>query len=953
MNEFVAAAEAVIAQREAHGWAGQGARSTLAQGPDDPRAFLVQLLIQGQQESAAHADTEPPQAWVAAFEQGLKVAWSGLTPEERLGTGLAPRWAALLGSARRFDLIDGLIDEFEAWLDTPAGAALANSLLRQSRRQKHAPLALRMLTLLHAGYRPGRPWAQEFAQVLGFVSRQDLALQTLQLLHRVGETPLSVLKRPKLDAEVRALLVRNLVPLARATMHLEAMRWLCRYLVTEGVTSDQLPSLVAMLGTLLHFNPFQGLGKWVERVAQDHPEEPSVQFLRARWGHLQGTATAQDLMAVFDPLLTRERGLDHATRWMAATLFHQGAEATALTWYREAASRAELPPRHAARLSQLAAKLEPGTQTDPAEQDGAAGLAFWTTAQWAEALRPVCGLLAGADDEGVPPGPAEDALAELRASADAAATQAENALDALQEMGIDSALEVVRGLVAHADSRLRRGVAMMELDAAAIGPAYGTTDPRRHQALLKLAYRTAFCVGEAALQRLPLQSPGIPLRSALDLAVLTVEHGLLLGEVPRALQLVHLLRERLGPLASEIIARLEESCRLEEGDLGAAAEAGRRAGRDATAQTLPLLPWPEWRAAAGHGVQTLFEEAAGEGRLEWVGEGGLVQQQVRQLPACRLEMARLDDVLVRNSVACFNASGALLTPFSWGLASGDFPPRMPGLLNRGRRGVSFESPPDAERVEQPVVVLAEMDAILHRHPYNWNVRVLPRIEAARAAGHLAGRSLLVPSELSSWMRESLSALGLTGQILPYGRQQVLRLTDAWVIQPMGRLPAGLAASLGDRLVQAARQRGKGASDGRGRFLYVSRQAAANRALVGEDAAIRLAQSMGFEIVEPEQLGALDQVALFASAHGVAGAFGAGLTQILYAPRGIRVLALSRAEERPALYADLALARGQTWRWLVGPSDTRFAALGSSRMPYQVDMTLLERELAWVREGAPA
>lgn len=943
MNEFVAAAEAVLAQQAAHGWGGEAGGAPLSQpSGGDPHEVLVQALVQLHQRVSSHGEPGLP-AWVVdTFGAGLEVAWKDLEPEARLATGLAPRWAALLGEARRLETLNELAEAFGPWLETPAGAALATSLLRQTRRQKHLPLALRLLEVLHAGWRPGRPWAQEYVQVLGFAARQEPPLQAWQLLQACGETLLSALSRPKLDSEMRGLLVRQLVPLARSTLHLEALRLLCRHQVAEGVTSEHLPSLVAMLTILVHFDPSSALGPWVERLSQAHPGEPNVQWLRARWGHQQGTATPQDLIAILEPLLTRERGLDHATRWLAATLFHQGSESSALAWYREAASRSPLPPRHALRLAQLADKLGSGQAGAEASSPESAAPQPGDVPGWAHALRPLTALLNQAQDA---------TAAGLAAASEEVLAQVERSLDEMPPPGLDAALEVARGLVSDADSRLRRSAARVEQDPAATGPGYGTADPHAQQALLALSYRAALAVCEHALSSRPLLESSTPLRSLVELASLLVEHALLLGEAPRALKAVASLQKQLGPLGAGVLGRLEERCHLEEGDLASASDAGRRAGRDPKSQVHAVLPWPEWSAKALRAAQTLVQEPPAEAQFDWVDAQGELTRVTRPLPEVHLAAACLGGVELRNSLACFNADGALLAPAPWRLASGDYPPRMPGLQNRGRRGVTLEAPPDTETVDQPVVVLADMDAVLHRHPYRWNVQILPRIMAAAQAGLLEGRSLLLPSELSSWMRESLSALGVARQTLAYGRQQSLRLADACVVQPMGpRLPAALASAVSDRLVEVARKRGKLAPDAQGRWLYISRQGASSRSLADEEAITRLAASMGFEIVEPERLGALDQVALFASARGVAGALGAGLTHILYAPAGIRVLALARTEECPATYLDLALARQQAWRWLTGPSDARFTALGSSRMPYRIDLGLVERELAWVQEG---
>ena len=78
----------------------------------------------------------------------------------------------------------------------------------------------------------------------------------------------------------------------------------------------------------------------------------------------------------------------------------------------------------------------------------------------------------------------------------------------------------------------------------------------------------------------------------------------------------------------------------------------------------------------------------------------------------------------------------------------------------------------------------------------------------------------------------------------------------------------------------------GASEKR---LYVSRKDASKRVMESEYEIEQLFTSLKFEIVIPSELSFFEQVKLFSSASAVVGPHGAGLTNILFAPRGIKIL----------------------------------------------------------------
>jgi capsular polysaccharide biosynthesis protein len=72
-------------------------------------------------------------------------------------------------------------------------------------------------------------------------------------------------------------------------------------------------------------------------------------------------------------------------------------------------------------------------------------------------------------------------------------------------------------------------------------------------------------------------------------------------------------------------------------------------------------------------------------------------------------------------------------------------------------------------------------------------------------------------------------------------------------------------------------------------IFISRRLATKRRVVNEEELMPIAESFGFDVVEAENLSFTDQVRLFSSAESVVASHGAGLTNLMWVPRGCKVL----------------------------------------------------------------
>jgi capsular polysaccharide biosynthesis protein len=105
-------------------------------------------------------------------------------------------------------------------------------------------------------------------------------------------------------------------------------------------------------------------------------------------------------------------------------------------------------------------------------------------------------------------------------------------------------------------------------------------------------------------------------------------------------------------------------------------------------------------------------------------------------------------------------------------------------------------------------------------------------------------------------------------------------------------------------------------------LYVTRADTKKRRVTNEAELMTMLAARGFASVAPGRLPLREQAALFAQAEIVAGAHGAGLTNILFAPHDAGVVEIFPADKVKNTYFLLAKSLGQNYRGVIGSSGNR-------------------------------
>jgi capsular polysaccharide biosynthesis protein len=227
------------------------------------------------------------------------------------------------------------------------------------------------------------------------------------------------------------------------------------------------------------------------------------------------------------------------------------------------------------------------------------------------------------------------------------------------------------------------------------------------------------------------------------------------------------------------------------------------------------------------------------------------------------------------------------------------------------------------------------------------VPMLARIALAREQGLLDNRRLVVPEGLSPWMLHSLDLLGLdAGRRLTVAPGAGQVFDDALLVSAVEHVSPAAIAALRRGLM------GLAAPPAAGPMLFLSRRGHGLRLLVNQDEVEAIAADLGFQVVAPQELGIAGQVALFASARGVAAVEGAALANTIFCPPGIGVLAIVCENEMMPIFNDLSILLGHHHRKLAGAARPVPGQGNRLQPPFHVAPDLARAALQWVLQTAP-
>lgn len=228
---------------------------------------------------------------------------------------------------------------------------------------------------------------------------------------------------------------------------------------------------------------------------------------------------------------------------------------------------------------------------------------------------------------------------------------------------------------------------------------------------------------------------------------------------------------------------------------------------------------------------------------------------------------------------------------------------------------------------------------------HWMMEMLPKAYLVhRHLPELGARPLVadVPGQLRASMAASLALLGIDPARAVVAGDAPRRFGELLLVEGLtdhGVYMSPLVMDCVEALARAVPARPA-------RPLFVSRQAAGFRRLVGEDALLLEAMAAGGVPVEPALLPLTDQIALFKGASRITGVMGAALTNIAFAAPGTPVTALAPAGMPDTFFWFIATLRGLDY------TEIRCAPSGPVRgiMPWDNDLILDPADRAEILEG---
>jgi hypothetical protein len=202
--------------------------------------------------------------------------------------------------------------------------------------------------------------------------------------------------------------------------------------------------------------------------------------------------------------------------------------------------------------------------------------------------------------------------------------------------------------------------------------------------------------------------------------------------------------------------------------------------------------------------------------------------------------------------------------------------------------------------EQDLECAISLLSPLCRNYYHWMIDVIPRLSNYSYLCEIEGRplSLLVPSPMTSFMRDSLEMLGiprerwipLTARRVAVSRLYVPEFWGNWRNQALGQ-PIVYAAQTFESLAPLNSNFASEATAKPTEFIRVciERENTQSRGIKNWAEVKRYLKNLGFRFVHLEKLSLTDQRHLFREANIVVGCHGAGFTNMIFSRPGTKFI----------------------------------------------------------------
>jgi len=899
----------------------------LRQGWNPQGASIAYLSWKYRQAFGPERDPDLAQAkmLVAAGE----ALWPYLDESTRLLHGLYVKLAtahAALGNAQSLrELSEELLT---SPLDDERQQTVLLRIIRQLQRLRAIPELESLLKRLLAcsDYHPS--WVEA---VLTAVAALRASAQRLSDYERLGQLLARVIQR--LESHGGALCDARLITALLRCAAFDQLHRLVPHLLANIDNMDVQSLLVSVLDQFLRYDVLGDAGLHIERAYYKDPGNPKAAMLLGRYLTMQG-ASPTEIEAVFEKLRPDAPYYDDAVAWRAWHHYHHVQHRKLLQWL-------SLHPLHdPEKTRSLLNRVHAARERHPfpvmVSEADSERLSLKALGSLAPVLTPLVTMVNGDLSPAAEP-PLGELFNNLRKLLLAVLKATESSADVAVSDYLNSGRELLR-VAEKFNYVAAEGLRRTNLDLM----QWGGPQHERVRAIYKALYHVAMQLSkrviEAGLEDFPISD----VRQLCQAANMHICSAFAVGEPESSNLLLEALRAR--HIAAPLVLRLLERCALQRGDLrtaerlvsGDVTTAGEIYGFE------PFNTWVQMEATQAH---VLLEQEPRGGTFEYINQEGILRTSPHEVPATRVELVHVQGLRIRDIELLIGSRGTIAMPHSaHGRELYGYPRESPIRLNYGRSGCRVEPAKDRLHVQEPVIVLGNMDAPYWRNYYHWMLLILTRVAVLLDRGLLEHRRLLVPVELSEWMMTSLDLIGLPAErMLRYSGNQEVLVDDAWIVGSVEYAAAALMKPLQRRMWEAAGIDPHGVGS---HAVWLSRRQEPQRYLASTDAIEALAHHLGFNVVNPGTLSLLDQVRLCAGAKIIAGPEGSNFTNLLFARSGTRVLTLMVAGGGGdyETWLDMCVMGELPQKWIFGREDPRKAWWGFHDEPYEVDFDVLEREL---------
>jgi capsular polysaccharide biosynthesis protein len=188
---------------------------------------------------------------------------------------------------------------------------------------------------------------------------------------------------------------------------------------------------------------------------------------------------------------------------------------------------------------------------------------------------------------------------------------------------------------------------------------------------------------------------------------------------------------------------------------------------------------------------------------------------------------------------------------------------------------------------------------------------------------------LIPDDITDWGRDALQALGITpDKCLMQSCCEESQVERLWFATPLGHSDhASTAPDIAHKLCRCFIEKYGSRSTCAKRRIFISRVNSRYRRLLNESDLKSELNRLGFEFVFAENLKFSEQVRLFSESAIILAQHGAGLTNMMFAPPGCRILEIHGPDVTRIHYWMMASILGHKYDCIVGDSSSNTAEKG--------------------------